>query len=823
MGECEHNIQAQESTEIYKEIDIERIIEDIADDLNIQQDIWYKIGDTLTWMYQSEQTISSVSDIPFCDLMPLIEEVFWWKVTDEVLWKLQTELSVVLREIQSWEFIDLYTEVSEKFPWNIKPNQLRRIYKKFPNILKKAEFWDFSERLSEDFNVERRFLRHDIKLFNMLWTNTKEYNQILRSWLNITRLFPDLPQTNSMLVDIIQITKDLKLDVSSWEVLWSRRDKLFELYPLEKMTSEYNWKRFLARLTDEELYTRYISQDYIDIAESFGENLDDTMDISLMPTDFYGKTSQYHKLVNVYTKLWVLPNKLAHIYWLLGTWMSDLSADNIENLTEYFQWVDVDEFISALEKFLSQLPDIQEHLTVYSLHAFLKSYKVIGGNLDALIDFNVLLEGWWNRYDLDAKDLDKKKTMLVLLRSLWFTLDDIIKTEDMIIGTHNWHYSVLDSWEIIFNNKELFRLSQEPDFRLFFERLETHFPWIDIRYELPDILRLYQYLKENPTKEQLLFDSNFWNYLSFMWSCFQFKKLWFNSKSSHDVEIPNIATFPQLLDLYDTFPEDTVKKVVSDPIFKWQTLYANDITLLFEYSKNPQRFQPYLDPSMDISGTIWQWFQREHFWHLNSLINSRNEHEANWDTEEVESYDERIAAFKLEHEERWDLKTFPLLERLRIWLLATHLRSQWNIDEIWRITSEDIVDVSTEYGWIISFSPTWLEIESHPWLAEGNGSYVSLFNENFHGGISMFHLHAIEIDNHEYAWPSWSDTKHANIVNTSGIVFSTLWHPKDKTGSEDESKILLNIDYYFIDKRNPKNEMNRIYDLWVIEVPFQHL
>gem|GEM_PF-6396359 len=56
--------------------------------------------------------------------------------------------------------------------------------------------------------------------------------------------------------------------------------------------------------------------------------------------------------------------------------------------------------------------------------------------------------------------------------------------------------------------------------------------------------------------------------------------------------------------------------------------------------------------------------------------------------------------------------------------------------------------------------------------------------------------------------------------NAPGIIFTPVGHPKDASGVDIKNKILINIDYYFVDKNfsTPKDYKQIVLDLGVVEV-----
>jgi hypothetical protein len=167
------------------------------------------------------------------------------------------------------------------------------------------------------------------------------------------------------------------------------------------------------------------------------------------------------------------------------------------------------------------------------------------------------------------------------------------------------------------------------------------------------------------------------------------------------------------------------------------------------------------------------------------------------------------------------------MQLLRLSLIEEMLRRDDVQEHLGALVAKDIATPSTELGGAIMLERGRASLREHQSSSFTDGSFSSYKYDKFVDGLGTFHLHALQIDESEYAGPSgwlgmpFVDVGYVDRLNVTDTVFTVMGHPSDEDGNPVQSKVRVNADVYFVDKRDPRNPALRIIDLGEVVVPYK--
>lgn len=423
-----------------------------------------------------------------------------------------------------------------------------------------------------------------------------------------------------------------------------------------------------------------------------------------------------------------------------------------------------------------------------------------------LINMNLQNHGI-NLVEISTEDYDKKVKLIEFFNHVWSSIRwEVI--EGLTPGLTLWKK---DSTDSLWNISEHWNLDT---FTSFTWDILRRFPEVQLADNIKGLHQIWESFKSDPDLRQEVFSEDFYEFAQFLWDTFIFREAGNRMEPLARLPFPNIKSWLQIHSLYKNFPRKKMEQMVALLEEAWEKVVANDVFLLLWLSSHDDILTEAIEDTNKftsvITQSVWEARTRTSFWESSMKDDS-------WYTE------------------RPDISEFSTQDIVRIYILVSQIQKSSFVSSLSKIVHSDLERTDTELGWVITlldWDIALLEIE--PDEVWDNGAYKSDTNDNFQGGIVNFHLHATKMNNHRHSWPSgsnpwwsvkldrWWDLAWWIASDSPWVVFTTLWHPLTKNGKEDHTKLLMNIDYYFIDKRDPDNLKQVVYDLWVIEIPFQH-
>lgn len=187
-------------------------------------------------------------------------------------------------------------------------------------------------------------------------------------------------------------------------------------------------------------------------------------------------------------------------------------------------------------------------------------------------------------------------------------------------------------------------------------------------------------------------------------------------------------------------------------------------------------------------------------------------------TAKVSGYVKTQAAGYKERPSAEELKKWPLLNLLRLCLLKEFLGKKENLKALGVIAARDFADLSTEYGGEFRFDKKrGLIIKNIKSIVSSNASYANNKYRKLTSAAFTFHCHIMK-NMARYTGPSGTDARFMEDSDSSDVVINL----KEKfKGSDGKEYMRVNIDFYFVDKKDPRNPQTRIFDTgdYTVELP----
>jgi hypothetical protein len=132
-----------------------------------------------------------------------------------------------------------------------------------------------------------------------------------------------------------------------------------------------------------------------------------------------------------------------------------------------------------------------------------------------------------------------------------------------------------------------------------------------------------------------------------------------------------------------------------------------------------------------------------------------------------------------------------------------------NLDELlgWEV-SKDIHDKTREGGGYFDYDRDLAIFVSIPAEQVSNRRYQASILSRSEAACAIGHFHALKIDTGSYAGPSgWRGAQAGDIDSAAeadicSVIVTTLGHPRENDGKKDNTKVVVNIDFLFIDREN---------------------
>lgn len=735
------------------------------------------------------------------------------------------EFNLRLRELESQSFLELYEQVQENFPWDIRVSDIYNLQRNplHRNMMTDAEFWKAWRTYEKIFWYERRILRSELSLYASLQdVKENEIKYVSERWDTLKQGIPEILNSNDVFVSLLPLLR-WQQDINTF----IERYQAFRIYGFH--IRDYEWPQYFTLLENDEIYERFSSESYISIASSLWEDLFLFDDIrTLWVTRFFWEDSGYHHIVQFFDGLSITPQQYVTLYSLLDIPISSRWLERIPWVISEFSQEDFQVFLEGIQWLLEEFPVFQTHrkneLLLWDL---LESYLWDAMSFEPLRELNqALMVMWVEWFDYRSEYWSWKILLLEIFSLFWVSPSEM----NFEFGGWwlRWDLSLKNEAGALTDMSAPREIIEREDFVKYIWMLQNVYSDIDLRIESAAIIELFQYLQDNNLGVEILASEDFLNVASYLWENFVFTKVsWLRNIPSVEVAFPNIAALWEILSIYQDFPMSEITALVDVLRDQESTIYANDFATLLLLVNNETYRNIFL--SWEIpEPPVREWVTRTVFWRVNDLERNLERARNDGDTERINEIQIQIQDFLTWYSERPDFQTLPYMNRMRIYILTQAIKNSDFQTLLWEITTNDLNDNTTEYGWIISYRDWDILPINLPSLSDDDGSYHGYYNHDFHGGITSFHLHALEIDSSEYAGPSWYwswswDFWRASAVNDSDVVFTTLWYPIDEYGNPDTSRIRLNADYYFIDKRDPENHIQVVYDMGIISVPLWEL
>lgn len=131
------------------------------------------------------------------------------------------------------------------------------------------------------------------------------------------------------------------------------------------------------------------------------------------------------------------------------------------------------------------------------------------------------------------------------------------------------------------------------------------------------------------------------------------------------------------------------------------------------------------------------------------------------------------------------------------------------MDELlgWEV-SRDIHDKTREGGGYFDYDRDLALFVSVPAEQVSNKRYQASIVSRSEAAIAISHFHALKVDTGSFAGPSgWPGAQSGDIDSAAeaaicSVIVTTLGHPRGQNGARDSSRVLVDIDFLFIDREN---------------------
>lgn len=346
------------------------------------------------------------------------------------------------------------------------------------------------------------------------------------------------------------------------------------------------------------------------------------------------------------------------------------------------------------------------------------------------------------------------------------------------------------------NNKEFVKFYNKAVNYFFDKANDTKF--------IPDISELFDYMKNKPGAQDLLFSETYTNALSYVTSKFGIKEI----KCGILLPILKVAEF------IDAQEYDAQKNKISAPAEKFdafrqkldkllenlnERIYANDLMTLLAILENPGLEKIILSEdgqktAVKELNAMYQKYPAREREQLDLPImlklkqSEDNEDETNTDMAEI----------KKMYTERPDLKELPKLQLLKLHMLMKSLDDPEFLNECARTVFGDINDTSTEHGGVTHYDGKRLQIQDIRSISRGDTIYTMPKFQDLHGGIFCFHCHSQKYAS-QYAGPAGflvdyaGDLASTQQFHAPEMLMTNMGHP-----GGDKTKVTVNFDFYFI-------------------------
>lgn len=354
----------------------------------------------------------------------------------------------------------------------------------------------------------------------------------------------------------------------------------------------------------------------------------------------------------------------------------------------------------------------------------------------------------------------------------------------------------------IFSSKEKSEMLINPDFIDFYKKTtDAFYDGVSTVNILSKTMYLYSQVNGKPDDIKLLFSQDCKNCLKYI-------------KKKFALNDMDPAMLVPILKMAKDFDEKKIDEIIEA---LGEKISVNDLYLIIECLKNPELKELLFNKDAMIK-------ELASMYNLPESKRMRIDEAAAMERRIKEGGDKvqiegKIREIKASYTERPPLNDLPKIQLLRLVLLKRALDNPSFTDKVGAIVSADFKDKGSEYGGIIDIGANGaLRIEAVDSSSTSNGAYENDLYYYLAQGIARFHCHAVD-DSELYTGPSgWlgcpqGDIDNADYGNFTGVVITPKGHPKDKDGKEDETKIIVNIDLYFVDKNNPGKPVARIIDM----------
>ncbi|MFH1453214.1 MAG: hypothetical protein ABIH00_04445 [Armatimonadota bacterium] len=358
----------------------------------------------------------------------------------------------------------------------------------------------------------------------------------------------------------------------------------------------------------------------------------------------------------------------------------------------------------------------------------------------------------------------------------------------------------------VLGSKSVMANLENKDFIHFCNKIFSHFySGIKSALFIQEISTLYDEIKNNPQHQELLFSEKFNEAFSYV-------------KNKFNITRPDPSVLSPVLKIAEKFDPaklDSFIEKIGEPV------YANDLVLVSAVLNNPEYEKLLFNKDKmleEMEKILSQTPAPRQILSFVEEIKSRSEYHYN-----KAYYDKIIESYTNSHTEKPDLKTFPKIQLLRLVLLKKALKNKDFLNDMGRIAYDDINDTTCEHGGNIYFENGQLRLADLKSAKTSDVSYYHPQKLYFTSGIMTFHCHMKappgNNDTSKFSGPSGYLGIHGGDIgssepnNATDIVITKMGHPKDKNGNEDLSKMIVNIDLYFIDKRKPEKHELIIFDM----------
>ncbi len=355
----------------------------------------------------------------------------------------------------------------------------------------------------------------------------------------------------------------------------------------------------------------------------------------------------------------------------------------------------------------------------------------------------------------------------------------------------------------------------DPTFVKFVRELDQRFFSGTVNYaRFREYEELYTELKDEPGALQALFSPEFSQLTSFLGQQFQVateqaSTLRPSLRVSKDLDLADFVELTQQL------------RGQGEPIS------PNDIVFLSEISKDPNLRARLSDRHALLEG-LRQVYDRVAF-PRRSLDQLRTILEPSQDADEERrnKVTEARNAIMAAYTERPPLSDISTMQLLRLTLIDEMLRREDVKATLGSLIAKDIATKTTELGGAILLEKGRASLREHASSSHSDGYFSTYKYNKFVDGLATFHLHALHIDESDYTGPSgWlglsvADVGFVDRFNATDVVFTVMGHPSDEEENPVQSKVRVNADVYFVDKRDPRNPVLKIIDLGEVVVPYE--